>query len=196
MTVDMVFKIVYLLGLIVESAIRVPLNQQRRRIQVTTDRFGGQEKAVLGLLLFGVFLFPVAYIFTPWLDFANYRLPDWAGWLGATLFAGALVIYARTHYDLGRNWTPTLHILEGHQLVTQGIYRYVRHPMYASQWLWSIAQILLLQNWVAGLAGLVTFIPLYFLRVPKEEEMMIDHFGEAYRAYRQRTGRVIPRLGR
>ena len=66
--------------------------------------------------------------------------------------------------------------------------------MYASQRLWSIAQVLLLQNWIAGFASLVTFIPLYLWRVPQEEQMMLEHFGHEYRSYVERTGRVIPRM--
>ena len=66
--------------------------------------------------------------------------------------------------------------------------------MYASEWLWGVAQALLLQNWVAGWAGLSLFTPLYVLRVPGEERMMLDRFGEEYRAYMDRTGRVVPRL--
>ncbi|MCL6613199.1 MAG: hypothetical protein K6U03_01040 [Firmicutes bacterium] len=58
------------------------------------------------------------------------------------------------------------------QLVTQGIYGTIRHPMYASQLLWGIAQALLLQNWIAGPAGLAAFLPLYLVRVPREERMM------------------------
>ncbi len=63
-----------------------------------------------------------------------------------------------------------------------------------SEWLWSVAQALLLQNWVAGLAGLALFTPLYVLRVPREERMMLDRFGEEYHAYMNRTGRVVPQL--
>ena len=81
------------------------------------------------------------------------------------------------------------------RLVTAGIYKYIRHPMYASQWLWVIAQVLLLPNWLAGVGGLLLFLPLYFVRVPLEEQMMLAQFGEQYRAYMQRTGRVLPRLG-
>ena len=96
--------------------------------------------------------------------------------------------------DLGQNWSPTLQIREGHSLITNGLYRYIRHPMYASQWLWVIAQPLLLHNWIAGVGGVLAFLPLYFVRVPQEEQMMIEQFGEAYRAYRQRTGQILPRL--
>jgi protein-S-isoprenylcysteine O-methyltransferase Ste14 len=86
-------------------------------------------------------------------------------------------------------------LCEGHEVVTEGVYRSIRHAMYASMWLWGVAQALLLQNWVAGWASLVLFLPLYLLRVPREEQMMLDEFGEEYRAYMNRTGRVVPHLG-
>ena len=66
--------------------------------------------------------------------------------------------------------------------------------MYASQWLWGMAQALLLQNWIAGWAGVVLFVPLYVFRVVREERMMLEQFEEAYRAYMNRTGRVVSHL--
>jgi protein-S-isoprenylcysteine O-methyltransferase Ste14 len=52
----------------------------------------------------------------------------------------------------------------------------------------------LLQNWVAGPAGVVAILPLYVVRVPREKQMMLDHFGDDYRAYCSHTGRILPRL--
>ena len=54
---------------------------------------------------------------------------------------------------------------EGHTIVTEGVYRFIRYLMYASIWLWGIAQTLLLQNWIAGWASIVLFMPMYVLRV-------------------------------
>jgi protein-S-isoprenylcysteine O-methyltransferase Ste14 len=68
--------------------------------------------------------------------------------------------------------------------------------MYASLWLWGIAQGLLLSNWLAGWSVVVTFAPMYFLRTPREEQMMCERFGEEYRDYMSRTGRLWPRLVR
>ena len=78
--------------------------------------------------------------------------------------------------------------------MTEGVYRYVRHPMYSAFWLWAIAQALLLPNFIAGLSGLVGFGTLYFFRVGQEERLMLDAFGVEYGDYMARTGRVVPRL--
>ena len=72
----------------------------------------------------------------------------------------------------------------------------IRHPMYAAHWLWGLSQPLLLQNRIAGFAMLVSLLPLYLVRMPQEERMMLEHFGEEYRSYMGRTGRVVPRLRR
>ncbi|MGD9345377.1 MAG: isoprenylcysteine carboxylmethyltransferase family protein, partial [Candidatus Aminicenantes bacterium] len=58
----------------------------------------------------------------------------------------------------------------------------------------ALAQAMLLQNWVAGLSMLVAFWLLYSNRVTREEYMMCDRFGDEYRDYMGRTGRVFPRL--
>ena len=76
--------------------------------------------------------------------------------------------------------------------MTDGLYRYVRHPMYSAFFLWALAQALLLPNWFAGPAGLVGFGTLFFFRVGQEEQLMLETFGEQYRAYMQRTARHHP----
>jgi protein-S-isoprenylcysteine O-methyltransferase Ste14 len=103
-------------------------------------------------------------------------------------------VFWRSHRDLGTNWSPTLEIREQHTLVTHGIYRRIRHPMYLSIWLLVIAQALILQNYIAGFSGLVPFALLYFLRVPKEERMMREEFGKAYDEYLLVTGRILPKF--
>jgi len=143
-----------------------------------------------------MFIIPLLYVLTSWLDFADYQLPMWAGWVGVAIFAASAWLLWRSHADLGLNWLPTPDIREGHTLVTDGVFRYIRHPMYAAHWLWAIAQPLLLHNWIAGLSMAASMLPLYLVRVRQEEEMMLEHFGEEYRLYMGRTGRVIPRLRR
>jgi protein-S-isoprenylcysteine O-methyltransferase Ste14 len=164
------------------------------------NKTANKRKSVLDIVLInagGVGLAaPLFYLFTSWLDFADYDLPGLLGWVGTAVFAGALLLLWRSHADLGRNWSATLKVREGHTLVTAGVYRYLRHPMYAAHWLWAIAQALLIENWLAGLALLVTFLPLCLIRIPREEQMMLENFGEQYRQYMNRTGRLIPRLWR
>jgi protein-S-isoprenylcysteine O-methyltransferase Ste14 len=188
------FIIVYWIGIIVEMAIRAPLRKNWKGTAKTEQQVSQTEKSLLGLLWVVMIVLPLIYSVTGWLDFADYTLPVLMGWLGVALMACALFVFARAHVDLKSNWSPTLEIFEGHTLVTSGIYRYIRHPMYASQWIWVIAQILLLWNWVAGPTDLLFFIPFYILRVRAEEKMMLDTFGDQYHEYMKKTGAVIPKL--
>ena len=66
--------------------------------------------------------------------------------------------------------------------------------MYLAFLLWGIAQTLLLPNWIAGPAGLVGSLTLYLFRLPREERMMLQEFGDQYRTYMQRTARIVPWL--
>lgn len=191
-----IFTAIYFLAIIVEMVIRAPLNRKRKQEKMSVQRVSSQEKTLLGLLFLSMFLMPVVYAATNWLDFADYTLPSWAGWLGVILLAGALFVFWRAHADLGLNWSPTLEIRETHELITRGIYGMIRHPMYASQWLWVIAQPLLLQNWIAGFLNLLVFIPFYILRVRAEEQLMLEQFGDQYRSYMQKVGGVFPKFYR
>lgn len=189
-----IFTTIYFLALVIQIVIRAPFDRKRRREKVSEQRFTSQEKGILILLSVGGLVIPIIYAATDWLDFANYQLPAWAGWVGVLLAAVSLCIFWRGHVDLGVNWSPTLQIFEKHELITRGIYSLIRHPMYASQWILAIASPLLLQNWIAGFMNLLAFIPFYFLRVKAEEQLMLEQFGDQYRSYMQKVGAVFPKL--
>lgn len=189
------FKAAYGLGWAILAVIRIPYRWRARTERIVVDRKSPRERALLALLGVGMGILPLLAIVTPLLNFANYRLRAWAGWTGVAAFALADWLMWRTHADLGRYWSESLQVRQGHRLVTTGAYRRIRHPMYASGWLLGVGQALLLPNRIAGLSGLASFALLYLLRVPREEELMLDQFGDDYRAYMGRTGRVIPRFG-
>ena len=112
--------------------------------------------------------------------------------LAGAVFALALWIFWSAHRELGRNFSPTLVVREKHTLVTQGIYGYMRHPMYTAFWLWVIAQALLLQNWLVAICGFAGWGILFFGRIGQEEAMMRETFGEQYDAFARRTKRLVP----
>src|ERR1035438_5428607 len=172
--------------------IRYEYARRARRTPVKRSDRGTLETALLLISLTGLGLLPLVYVVTGFPHFADYALHPVQAWLGLLFAIAAMGMFQLTHRALGRNWSISLDVREGHQLVTDGIYRWVRHPMYSAFWLWAIAQALLLPNWVAGLAGLVGFGTLFFGRVAREERMMLETFGDSYRAYMARTGRVFP----
>jgi protein-S-isoprenylcysteine O-methyltransferase Ste14 len=177
-------------------AIRFWYGRRNWAKKVVSQQLDFADRFLMFATLVGFMILPPVYLFTGWLDFANYDQPAWLAWLGIPVAAATVWLFWRSHADLGTNWSPTLELREGHDLVTRGVYRRMRHPMYASIWLWSASQALLLPNWLVGLAGLATFAPMYFRRVPREEKMMRDAFGASYEAYMAASGRILPRLGK
>jgi protein-S-isoprenylcysteine O-methyltransferase Ste14 len=172
--------------------IRYKYARRSRRTPVLRSARGSRETALLLISLIGLGGLPLVYIVTAIPHFAAYALQPVQAWLGLFVAVAALVMFRLTHRALGRNWSVSLDVREGHQLVTDGIYRKVRHPMYSAFWLWAVAQALLLPNWVAGFSGIVGFGILFFGRVAREERMMLDTFGDRYREYMARTYRVVP----
>ncbi len=190
------FPVYYLICLIVASFIRVWYGRKYRQDRKAMLREEGLAYTLLASLWGVAILLPLLRMFTRWLSFADFSLSAWAGWIGVATFAVALWLLWRSHTDLGRNWRVTTELREGHTLVTSGVFRHIRHTMYSAHWLWGIAQALLIHNWIAGLASLIILLPMYLLRVRREEQMMLEKFGEEYRLHMRQTGRIIPRLWR
>ncbi len=181
------------LGLcIVWAILRLRPEWRSRKTPVRFSARGPRETVLLGCSLTGLGILPFIYVVTGFPRFANYPFVPVQGYLGILVFIGVLVLFYRTHRDLGLNWSVSLDLRERHTLVTTGVYACVRHPMYAGFWLMALAQLLFLPNWIAGPAGLVGFGTLFFGRVRREEEMMISAFGDEYRSYMKRTARVVP----
>src|ERR1700730_14868882 len=174
--------------------IRYEYARRSRREPIVRSARGPRETALLLISLTGLGIVPFTYIVAGIPRFAAYPFHPLQAWLGVFCAVASLVMFQMTHRALGRNWSVSLEVREGHQLITDGIYRKVRHPMYSAFWLWAAAQALLLPNWVAGFAGIVGFGTLFFGRVGEEERLMCDAFGEEYRAYMRRTSRVLPGL--
>lgn len=186
---------IYLISVLTMGLIRLPHLRGVGKEEILLSR-----KSVLEMFLilqFGLaaFVLPLVAIFTRELSFADYELPEASKWIGAALCGWALWLFLRSHATLGLNWFVSLELRKGHELVTTGVYRRIRHPMYAAIWGWCLAQPLVFHNWIVGWAFSVSFGLMYFLRVPREEQMMVEHFGQEYVRYMARTGRVIPKIG-
>jgi protein-S-isoprenylcysteine O-methyltransferase Ste14 len=186
-----VAKAVILAANIAMIVIRAPHGQRSRTVKVTEDRKGPLETFLLALAVLG-FLVPLIWILSPLFAFADYPLHPVPLVIGTILLVVGLWLFHRSHADLGTNWSITLQVRETHRLVSQGVYRRIRHPMYSALFLYSIGQLLALPNWIAGPSYLVPFGLLFLLRVGAEERMMLDRFGADYRAYMTRTKRIVP----
>jgi protein-S-isoprenylcysteine O-methyltransferase Ste14 len=188
-----IFKIIYFIQLMIAIIIRKSYERKYIRLDVEVQKKSTIELALLGLNGIGMII-PVVYVFSSWMDFANYNLSVWLGWVGVVLFSFAILLLWRSHHDLGRNWTPTVAKRYNAELITSGVYKHIRHPMYTAHLIWAVAQIMILHNWIAGYSFLIVQVPFYFIRIKNEERMMIEQFGAAYKDYMKKTSRLIPKL--
>jgi protein-S-isoprenylcysteine O-methyltransferase Ste14 len=186
--------IVWGVGLVLWYAIRYPHQRRARKQAVVRNRRDLADRLTLWAAGLGLSIVPLVYLATGFPAFADHVFRPWMGWTGTLFQLLFLALFYESHRQLGRNWSITLEIRDKHRLVTDGIYRFVRHPMYTSFWLWAIAQAFLIPNWIAGLSGLAGVALLYFSRVVKEERLMEEAFGEEYRRYSANTGRIVPRV--
>jgi protein-S-isoprenylcysteine O-methyltransferase Ste14 len=192
MITSTVCEIVWFAGLLGWYIIRYPFERRARRVRVTKSFFDRRESGLLVLAFVGLWMVPLIYALTGFpAPFDRPLIPAIAV-LGAVILCAALVLFYRSHADLGRNWSISLQIRQEHRLVITGIYRRIRHPMYASFFLLAIAQLALLPNWFAGTTGLVAIALLYGFRVGPEEQMMAERFGAEYQDYMAHTGRLTP----
>lgn len=174
--------------------LRHPFDRRARRLRVSIDRKRLPDRVRLAISLTGLGIVPMIYVLADEPGSADYVPSPLLFVLGLLAAAGSLVMFRLTHKALGQMWSVSLQLKENHRLVTTGVYRYLRHPMYTAFWLMAVAQALLLPNWIAGPAGLLGFGFLFFSRIGPEERMMEEAFGEEYRAYRRGTRRIIPFL--
>jgi protein-S-isoprenylcysteine O-methyltransferase Ste14 len=156
------------------------------------------EGALFAILLrgTGLFLFGVTgiYLISPVsVQWAVIAIPVPIRWFGAMggLLSSFLMYW--TLHSLGKNLTDTVVTRANATLVTQGPYRWVRHPFYFTTALVMASVTLLTANWLIGLFS-IAILGMLAMRTPKEEQALIDRFGQDYIDYMKVTGRFFPRF--
>jgi protein-S-isoprenylcysteine O-methyltransferase Ste14 len=129
----------------------------------------------------------------PWMTRLTIHLPGWLRWLGFGVGVVGVLFWTWTQVVLDTQWSAQLQLSKDHQLITSGPYARIRHPLYTSMIGWCLAVSLLTANWIfIGISTLA--IAGVILRVPREEQMMVEKFGDRYREYLTHTGRFFPKL--
>lgn len=144
-----------------------------------------------GLMLFVI---TIAYLLAPSsVRWAMFAIPIAIRWMGAVtgLFSSVLMYW--TLSSLGKNLTDTVVTRKGATLVADGPYRWVRHPFYLTTALVMVSVTLLTANWLIGIGCLVV-LAMLAIRTPKEEQVLIERFGQKYLDYMASTGRFFPRI--
>jgi protein-S-isoprenylcysteine O-methyltransferase Ste14 len=191
---DHIFRLILILGL---GAV-LPLGVYHRVRAATGERLDRRQEGLVLLLsirLLGLVAMAglLTFLIDPaWMAWSSVPLPVWLRWAGVGLGVLPACLLAWTFRSLGKNLTDTVVTRKDHTLVTTGPYRWVRHPFYVAGALAVLATSLVTANWFLFVTGSLVIV-LLAIRTRKEEERLVERFGEAYRAYMRRTGRFFPR---
>lgn len=150
--------------------------------------------------IFGVpfYLGVLVWAFAPkFMAWSSVPFPIWVRWAGLGLGLFAIILNAWSHrtlsQKLGADFDPALRLLKVPALVTEGPYTRMRHPIYLAFLLMQTAVLFLTSNWFIGFCGIAITISVIAIRVPEEEKLLIEQFGEEYQNYKKNTGALLPR---
>ncbi|HET60359.1 MAG TPA: isoprenylcysteine carboxylmethyltransferase family protein [Chloroflexi bacterium] len=195
---DNIFETLFLFLLVTTELIRLPYYvqsiYQHRKHQIIRSEADLWDRLFFLFVVIGTWGAAMFKIKTSWFSFADFNTLSIVNVLGIFIYLAGLILLVHSHRQLKRNWSPTIEINQQQELVTSGIYRWIRHPIYAAVWLMVIAQVLLINNLILGLTGVLSFSLLYNHRVTREEQMMAAHFGKEFAIYCETTGRLLPDL--
>jgi protein-S-isoprenylcysteine O-methyltransferase Ste14 len=142
------------------------------------------------LILVGVLLYVVWFEQT---SFARVSLPPAIRWLGLGLAFLAMVVIRWGDVTLGENISMTVEVRPRHRLVQEGPYRYVRHPIYAGALLFFAGLGIMTAHWLTLLCLVMGWLLIMSERIPREEALLLQRFGEEFRRYRATTGMLLPK---
>ncbi len=199
MAAETLFRILFVVLLVSVMGMRfyfmALVHQSGERLmpdQAAIEREGRGVFYARAILFFLLIVFLAFYLLNPtWMVFLAVSLPIWLRWTGFVLGIASLGLWTWAQAVLGRQWSAQLQLREEHQLVFAGPYCRIRHPIYTAMLGYSAGLALVSANWVFVILALAMVAGLA-ARVPKEERMMIEEFGEQYRAYMSQTGRFLP----
>ncbi len=143
---------------------------------------------VLVLLILGVFkIFTLSAEYEE--QFFNLRV------IGLVVFLVFSWVQVYAFKSLGENYAQDIVIFKNHELYKKGLYGIIRHPQYLSQILSDMGAAVALLSYVAFPVILLVEIPLFILRARYEDQLLEKHFGDEFKAYKKKTGFMIPFIG-
>lgn len=185
--------VILLTGMGISSYFRIKADKQTgEKISRKVDGSVMMNFIKIGGLI--LWLSPFVYLINPaWMAWSKIGLPEWVRWLGVGFgVVGVFGVYW-LFSSIGSGISPTSATRKEHKLVTNGIYKYIRHPLYTFGSSLFISFGMMADNWFIALLGILAFIAMA-IRTPKEEANLIEKFGDEYREYMKRTGRFLPKL--
>jgi protein-S-isoprenylcysteine O-methyltransferase Ste14 len=187
-----------ILLLLVRSFFAIKLRKESGKKQKDRDAIAREGKTnfvfrrliLLPALAISIFLYS---IHPPWMAVLSIPFPRLGMWIGVILglFGTAFLIWV--HVCLGKEWSVNLQLNSDHRLIKSGPYSRIRHPMYTALFSVYLGLGLISSNYVIIILMIMAVISLA-IRIPKEEKMLIEKFGDEYKTYMRNTGRLFPKL--
>ncbi len=202
MTTETVFRFAFFMLFMLLLGMRVYFMIKVRRAggrlmpdEGAVQREGGRVVLIVrAVAFFALMAFLIMYIAgMKWIDAFRFPLPGWLRWAGFGVGVLSVAFWTWVQQVLDVQWSAQLQLVKDHHLITSGPYARIRHPLYAGLFGWCVALTLLTANWIFTVICALAFLGLLW-RIPREERMMIDAFGDEYRAYMRHTGRLFPKL--
>ncbi len=162
-------------------------------LQIIVALFKGRNGQRLAILLMQAISIAVVLV-APYCDRRDVAViteGEGLRYFGLVLFAPGLLLTTWAEAKLGKMFSTEVTIQEGHKLVTDGLYRYVRHPRYLGIITFSLGIALAFRSWI-GLALVLAMTPVLLWRIHDEEELMHEEFGPDWEAYSRRSWRLVP----
>ena len=197
MNTENVFRI--LAALILFTGAGISITFRRKADRESGEKLSRQADGtpmMMAIRIFGLVLWfsPLIYLINPaWMTWSKLGLPEIARWLGVGLGAICIPLIYWLFVSIGSGITPVSATRKEHKLVTHGIYRWVRHPLYTVGSSLIVSFGLMADNWFIILLAALAFVAMA-IRTPKEEANLIEKFGDEYREYMKRTGRFLPKM--
>jgi len=155
----------------------------------------GMASKLAGILGLVGLIAVILYAIRPdWLSWASLPLPLWVRWGGLVIAMLGFALLQWAQNSLGKSWSDTPRMIKEQKLVTGGPYQFIRHPIYTAFILILGSMLLISANWLIGLAWLGMTLLEVSSRIGFEEALMLEYFGDQYRQYMQRTGRLFPKF--
>lgn len=143
----------------------------------------------------------IAYFFSPWSKhtfFNQPNLPIFASFrtilaqiVGFIFLTSGLIVAIVARKTLADNWSSNVELKKEHKLITSGIYKYVRHPIYTGVSLMGVGTFFIYHS-LLSLLFIVVIINFFIFKLKKEEILLLKHFPKEYSNYMKKTKALIP----
>lgn len=181
--------VVYIAGIIIVYAIRKEhFWESPLKGSPTHEERGDRSLWFITLGMIAAFyLSPVEYLYLP----ASLPHTAWMAFSGLGLVFLGSILFVWARRALGKSYSGHVSVKTGQALVQSGPYRLIRHPAYAGYLLMGLG-ISLGYSSLAGLTSVLLLLPGLIYRMKVEEQLLTEHFGDAYRQYACKVQRMIP----